>query len=91
MSEECLTPVGKECFHDGAIGQYGKLDGKFQAGDWVVLGCVLGVSLCIGLIFGWIDRNKTTEEYMMGDKNTSPIPISFSLGATFFSGMNHTQ
>ena len=87
MEENCLTPVGKECYNDGIIGRYEKLYGEFQNGDWAVLACILFISLSIGIICAWLDRNKTPEEYMMGSKKTSPVPISMSLGATFFSAI----
>ena len=46
---ECLTDVGKRCYEKGFIGTESKQDGQFQAGDWAVLGVVLGISAIVGL------------------------------------------
>ena len=46
---ECLTDVGKRCYENGIIGTQVKQDGQFQAGDWAVLGVVLGISAMVGL------------------------------------------
>ena len=46
---ECLTDLGKRCFEKEIIGTETKQDGQFQAGDWAVLGVVLGISAVVGL------------------------------------------
>ena len=46
---DCLTDVGKRCYEKGIIGTETKQDGQFQAGDWTVLGVVLGISAIVGL------------------------------------------
>ena len=47
---------------------------KFQWQDFLVLGLVLGISGVIGIFFAWKDRNKSTEEYMLGGGKVNPIP-----------------
>ncbi|XP_050526960.1 putative sodium-dependent multivitamin transporter [Daktulosphaira vitifoliae] len=52
--------------------------------DSVVLGCALLGSVLIGLYYRITGgRQKTTEEYILGDKNLSVIPVGFSLMASF--------
>ena len=46
---DCLTDLGKRCYENGIIGTETKQDGQFQAGDWAVLGVVLGISAIVGL------------------------------------------
>ena len=89
-SLECLTTVGQQCYDELAAGRL-ELESAsflgFQAGDWAVLGCVLGISAVIGIYWAWADRNKSSEEYMMGGGNVSPLPIAMSLATTFFSAI----
>jgi len=60
---------------------------KFQWQDFLVLGLVLGISGVIGIFFAWKDRNKSTEEYMLGGGKVNPIPVALSLATTFFSAI----
>ena len=91
MSEaECLTTVGKQCYDKLSADELEYETASFlgfQAGDWAVLGCVLGISAVIGIYWAWADRNKSSEEYMMGGGNVSPLPIAMSLATTFFSAI----
>ena len=84
---ECLTDVGARCYLEGNINQTGPSDNAFQGGDWAVLASVLSISVIIGIYWDWVDRNKSSEEYMMGGGNVSPIPIAMSLATTFFSAI----
>ena len=45
------------------------------------------ISAIIGVFWAWRDRNKSTEEYMLGGGNVNFIPISMSLATTFFSAI----
>ena len=82
---QCLSDHGRECFISGV--KEPQSTATFQAGDWAVLGCALGLSALIGIFWAWKDRNKSTDEYMMGGGNVSPIPIAMSLATTFFSAI----
>ena len=41
----------------------------------------------IGIYGAWADRNKSSEEYLMGVGNVSPLPFAMSLATTFFSAI----
>ena len=47
----------------------------------------MGLSAIIGVFWAWRDRKKSSDEYMMGGGNVSPIPIAMSLATTFFSAI----
>ena len=47
----------------------------------------LSISAIIGIFWAWRDRNKSTEEYMLGGGNVNFIPIAMSLATTFFSAI----
>ena len=87
---QCLSDLGKQCWNgiiSGTLNYTERSEATFQAGDWAVLGCVLGLSALVGLFWAWKDRNKSSEEYMMGGGNVSPVPIAMSLATTFFSAI----
>ena len=87
---QCLSDLGKQCWNginSGMLNYTERSEATFQAGDWAVLGCVLGLSALVGLFWAWKDRNKSSEEYMMGGGNVSPVPIAMSLATTFFSAI----
>ncbi|GFV11571.1 sodium-coupled monocarboxylate transporter 1 [Trichonephila clavipes] len=56
--------------------------------DYVAIGVMLVVSAAIGLYFRFSgDRQKTMNEFLMGGKNMSIMPVAFSLMATFMSSI----
>ena len=58
--------------------------GSLHIFDYVIFGILLAISLGIGIfhsLFG--KKNKTTEEYLMGNRQMSPIPVTLS-----FTGEN---
>lgn len=68
-------------------GETEQSDKTFQWVDFLVFGIVLGISAVIGIVFAFVDRNKTSDEYMMGGGNVNPGPIAMSLATTFFSAI----
>ncbi|XP_015795933.1 sodium-coupled monocarboxylate transporter 2 [Tetranychus urticae] len=55
--------------------------------DYLVLVALFVFSLLIGLYFAWKDRNKGTNEFLMGGRNLSPFPVMLSLIASFLSSI----
>lgn len=49
---------------------------------------MLAISAAIGAYYRWSGgRQKTPTEYLHGDKSMSPIPVAFSLMASFMSAI----
>ena len=70
MSDFCSLPENA-----GQTAQHTKI---FQWVDFLIFGIVLAISAAIGIIFGYRDRNKSSDEYMMGGGNVTPIAIAMS-------------
>ena len=63
-------------------------DGKFSAADYGVFAAMLLVSTAIGVyysIFG--GKQKTTREYLLGDKSMRSWTVSISLMASYLSAV----
>ncbi|CAG0902925.1 unnamed protein product [Darwinula stevensoni] len=60
----------------------------FDWTDGIVLGVILLIFLAIGLYYRFTgERQKTLNEYFLGSKNASCIPVAFSLMASFMSAV----
>ncbi|GLH06851.1 Putative sodium-dependent multivitamin transporter [Gryllus bimaculatus] len=60
----------------------------FGAWDYVVLGLVLLTSASIGVYYRLTGgRQKTVEEYLLGNQSLSVLPVAFSLMASFMSAI----
>ncbi|XP_071451258.1 putative sodium-dependent multivitamin transporter [Hetaerina americana] len=60
----------------------------FQTVDYVVFALMLAISASIGVYYRLTGgQQKTTQEYLLGDKNLSVIPVGFSLMASFMSAV----
>lgn len=56
--------------------------------DYVVIVIMLMLSASVGLYFRFTGgRQKTTREFLMGDKSMGIIPVSFSVMATSYSAV----
>ncbi|XP_055935131.1 sodium-coupled monocarboxylate transporter 1-like isoform X2 [Argiope bruennichi] len=56
--------------------------------DYVVLASTLAVSACIGIYFRFTgDRQKSLEQFLLGGRNMSILPVAISLLATFLSAI----
>ncbi|XP_050533540.1 putative sodium-dependent multivitamin transporter [Daktulosphaira vitifoliae] len=57
--------------------------------DYIVFGLMLMISSSIGIYYRFTGgKQKTTQEYMLGNKNQSAIPVAFSLMASFMSAIS---
>ncbi|KDR21691.1 putative sodium-dependent multivitamin transporter isoform X1 [Zootermopsis nevadensis] len=62
--------------------------GAFSTWDYVVLVAMLLISAGIGVYYRFTGgRQKTTQEYLLGDRNLSVFPVSISLMASFMSAI----
>ncbi|KAG8227162.1 hypothetical protein J437_LFUL001706 [Ladona fulva] len=60
----------------------------FGVTDYVVFAFMLGVSAAIGIYYRLTGgQQKTTQEYLLGDKNLPILPVAFSLMASFMSAI----
>ena len=80
-----ISDVAKLCIDENI--SISRSDNTFGAADWAVFGSILSCSAIIGVFWAWRDRNKSTEEYMLGGGNVNFVPISMSLATTFFSAI----
>lgn len=56
----------------------------FNEYDYLVFALMLGISLAIGVYFGWIDKSeKTGDEYLHGSGKMKIVPIAVSLLARY--------
>lgn len=51
--------------------------------DYMLFGCLLGLSLLVGFYFGFCSKQNTTNEYLFGGKAMGYIPVSISLLARY--------
>ncbi|GFR71128.1 sodium-coupled monocarboxylate transporter 1 [Elysia marginata] len=68
-----------------------KTEGKvyFGAIDYVVLGIMLTLSMAVGLYFAFYGKGqRTKEEYLLGGRRMSALPVCLSLFATFQSAIS---
>ncbi|XP_072046245.1 sodium-coupled monocarboxylate transporter 1-like [Amphiura filiformis] len=62
--------------------------GTFGTIDYVVFGCMFGVSVLIGIYHAFAGgKQKTTKEFLLADRNMNPIPVAVSLVASFISAI----
>ncbi|ESO83050.1 hypothetical protein LOTGIDRAFT_134119 [Lottia gigantea] len=61
---------------------------RFDWPDFVVLGAMLAVSIFIGLYHGFRKKKQSTDEYLMGGRNMSFLPVAFSVMASFLSAIS---
>ena len=61
---------------------------KFHVVDYVIMGSFLLISLAIGVYYGVIQKQRTTEEYLFGNREMSMIPVAVSLLVTYLSAVS---
>lgn len=58
----------------------------FTVWDYLVFSIILAISAGIGLYYAFAGgKQKTTQEFLLADKNMSAFPVAMSLFASFFS------
>ena len=61
---------------------------SFAPADYAVWGCIISFSLVIGVYYACTGgRQRTTEEFLVGDRHMHPIPVSLSIGVSFISAV----
>ena len=58
-------------------------DSFFHIVDYVVLVLFVLISMAIGVYYGLFKKQKTTEEYLLGNRNMHMLPVALSLLVTF--------
>ena len=58
---------------------------KFHVADYVIMAVFLFISLAIGVYYGVIKKQRTTEEYLFGNRQMSLVPVAVSLLVTYQS------
>ncbi|XP_063548817.1 sodium-coupled monocarboxylate transporter 1-like isoform X1 [Cydia strobilella] len=56
--------------------------------DYSVFVLMLGVCTGIGLYFGCVKKQKSVQDYLMGGRDMGIVPVTFSLVASFISGIS---
>ncbi|XP_022090137.1 sodium-coupled monocarboxylate transporter 1-like [Acanthaster planci] len=61
---------------------------NFGVWDYVVFGCMLLISLSIGIYYGCTGgKQRTTAEFLLADRSMNPIPVAMSMVASFISAI----
>ncbi|XP_045187285.2 sodium-coupled monocarboxylate transporter 1-like [Mercenaria mercenaria] len=58
---------------------------KFHTVDYVVMVIFLAISSAIGIYYGFYKKQRTTEEYILGNRQSHLVPVALSLAVTFQS------
>lgn len=53
----------------------------FTAVDYILFVFMLAICGGIGVFFGFVKKQKSTQDYLMGGRNMKLVPVSFSLVA----------
>ncbi|XP_053611747.1 sodium-coupled monocarboxylate transporter 1-like [Plodia interpunctella] len=64
---------------------------SFQHFSWIDYSVfVVMLTICggIGIYFGFVKKQKSTHDYLMGGRNMKLVPVCFSLVASFISGIS---
>ncbi|XP_031769051.2 sodium-coupled monocarboxylate transporter 1-like [Galleria mellonella] len=56
--------------------------------DYSVFVVMLTICGGIGIYFGFVNKQKSTQDYLMGGRNMKLLPVCFSLVASFISGIS---
>ena len=65
-----------------------KMELRLHTADFAVMGVFLVVSLGIGVYYGVFKRQRTTEEYLMGNRQMQILPVALSMLVTYQSAIS---
>ena len=60
----------------------------FHIADYIVMGGFLLISLGIGIYYGIIRKQRTTEEYLLGNRQMQLLPVALSMLVTYQSAIS---
>ena len=61
---------------------------QFHIADYLVMGVFLLISLGIGVYYGLIQKQRTTEEYLLGNRQMQLFPVALSILVTYQSAIS---
>ena len=64
------------------------MEAKLHIADYIVMGLFLAVSLGIGVYYGVIKKQRTTEEYLLGNRQMQLLPVALSMLVTYQSAIS---
>lgn len=63
---------------------------NFGIPDYIVFAAMLVACGAVGVYFGFVKKSSGEDEYLVGGRNMKTLPVSFSLIASFISGICNT-
>jgi Na+/proline symporter len=54
---------------------------RFSWVDYVVFMCMLGISAVVGVYWGFMKKQTTQNDYLLGGRNMKVVPVAMSLVA----------
>ncbi|XP_053394704.1 sodium-dependent multivitamin transporter-like isoform X2 [Mercenaria mercenaria] len=61
---------------------------EFHFADYIVMVIFLAISSAIGIYYGFYKKQRTTEEYILGNRKLHFVPVALSLAVTFQSAVS---
>lgn len=61
---------------------------QFHIADYMVMAAFLLISLGIGVYYGLIQKQRTTEEYLLGNRQMQLFPVALSILVTYQSAIS---
>ncbi|XP_011139462.1 sodium-coupled monocarboxylate transporter 1 [Harpegnathos saltator] len=84
-SGDLLTDWGQEI---PTVQEVSKSMQNFNMPDYTVFAAMLIACGAIGVYFGFVKKSSGEDEYLVGGRNMKTLPVSFSLIASFVSGIS---
>ncbi|XP_053375931.1 sodium-coupled monocarboxylate transporter 1-like [Mercenaria mercenaria] len=61
---------------------------EFHTADYIVMAIFVAISSAIGIYYGFYKKQRTTEEYILGNRQIHFVPVALSLAVTFQSAVS---